>query len=475
MTSEYKELHTKIGEAKVSISNLETARTAPPELTELKKSMEEVCHSLREQFAPTLKRLMNLTAVIRGEGPTLPLVDRLLALEAHLPAATATASSRAASVARDPFGLGLATPSLDVKELEAKLDLLVKRVATVESENTALRTQVNTLSAVGAPTPNPGPAPVQPGGRMEEILRRLKDLEDSIDSEVIMINRVPFGSVGDCAKFILAHVPGQTFDMFYDIVSLLHRGTDESVEMKDKLKEDEQLAKTGYSTRSTGVIVSSLSTLFPAALGSGKSTAAVPIPGLRSVDEFGLAHNDGDRGRIKSSVEASCESIRDHVGDTVQATEVTLLAMTLLNGAEEGWNTIQDFLIAAYNNLEDKSDKTKESKKRNWVLVTRIILCLFETLKRLRAPAASNLPIMAAWGDDPTVRAYFSGQILWATLRTYSFMVGLKKTGIGKSPLAVTEYTAYLVEGHVHPVALDALQTKYDELAKKFNQFKQKS
>lgn len=131
-----------------------------------------------------------------------------------------------------------------MKDPEAKLELLEKWVATVKNENTALKALMDTVSAIGATAPAFGSTTLSGGGTMDDIFRRLKELEDSVDSEVIMINLVPFRSVSDCAKFILAHVPGQRFNTFYNAVSLLYQEMDELVEMKDKLKEDEQLAKT---------------------------------------------------------------------------------------------------------------------------------------------------------------------------------------------------------------------------------------
>lgn len=50
MTSEYKELHKNIGEAKTSIK---TASSAPPGLAALEKAVKEICLALKEQSAPT--------------------------------------------------------------------------------------------------------------------------------------------------------------------------------------------------------------------------------------------------------------------------------------------------------------------------------------------------------------------------------------------------------------------------------------
>lgn len=96
-------------------------------------------------------------------------------------------------MAKDPFGIGIATPSSDVKDLEAWIDCMLKRVATVESENIALKVRLDTMLAVcGAkPQPSVSPSLAPGGGTMDDILRQLKDLEDSIDLEVIMINQVP--------------------------------------------------------------------------------------------------------------------------------------------------------------------------------------------------------------------------------------------------------------------------------------------
>lgn len=150
-----------------------------------------------------------------------------------------------------------------------------------------------------------------------------------------------------------------------------------------------------------------------------------------------------------------------------------MLAICLLNGAEEGWKTVQSFLVESFNHLASRSGTNKDAEKRNWILVTRIVLRIFEWLQQIRAPAA-NLPLMSTWGPDPAARAYFSGQILWATLRSYHFMLGLKKLGIAKSPLAVSEFTNYLVEGHVHPVQMTALTTRVTGVEAKLNANRQR-
>lgn len=98
MATDVKGLISLITEIKDQVMIVETAATAPPGLTKAAEDIEEIKKALKEQFAPTLKVLMDNTSVIRGGGDMLPLIDRLLALESLLPTSLLTAALRMALV-----------------------------------------------------------------------------------------------------------------------------------------------------------------------------------------------------------------------------------------------------------------------------------------------------------------------------------------------------------------------------------------
>ena len=130
----------------------------------------------------------------------------------------------------------------------------------------------------------------------------------------VQISGYKFSGLGDCHRFIHEETTHQRFDTFYDMISLLHRFGAPSVTMSKTLKEQDELARAGHSSKILAVIVSSFQTKIPACLAKEgtASTATVPIPGLPNVEMWGLSSRDGARKSISSSVSSIVLNFQVH-------------------------------------------------------------------------------------------------------------------------------------------------------------------
>jgi hypothetical protein len=109
-------------------------------------------------------------------------------------------------------------------------------------------------------------------------MARISDLEVNSDKTTVQISSYKFSGLGDCHRFIHEETTHQRFDTFYNMISLLHRVGAPSVTISETLKEQDQLARAGHSSKSSAVIISSFQTKIPACLAKGGTASTSPFP-----------------------------------------------------------------------------------------------------------------------------------------------------------------------------------------------------
>ena len=273
-------------------------QTLGPRVSQLDSTVEKIGMSLHNQFTVALKDLDGRTRMLRPDktsGKTL--LDRIVMLEVD----------GSVKTSRDPFDLGSLGISLEdpevstlkqrIEDQEKKMERMMERIVQMEHS-------MQSMSLGGGQTSSALPQPMPPSSALKDVMARISDLEVNSDKTTVQISGYKFSGLGDCRRFIHEETTHQRFDTFYNMISLLHRVGAPSVTMSETLKEQDQLARAGHSSKSSAVIVSSFQTKIPACLAKGgtASTATVPIPGLPNVEMWGLSSRDGARKSISSSV-----------------------------------------------------------------------------------------------------------------------------------------------------------------------------
>jgi hypothetical protein len=178
----------------------------------------------------------------------------------------------------------------------------------------------------------------------------------------VQISGYKFSGLGDCHRFIHEETTHQRFDTFYDMISLLHRFGAPSVTMSKTLKEQDELARAGHSSKILAVIVSSFQTKIPACLAKEgtASTATVPIPGLPNVEMWGLSSRNGAQKLISSSVSSIVLNVKSAIQMDVVRLTGWLVANTMLDGSREHWDEVCRFFTDTFHLLENSGPSTSE-------------------------------------------------------------------------------------------------------------------
>jgi len=176
----------------------------------------------------------------------------------------------------------------------------------------------------------------------------------------------------------------------HDWMAKTHRVGAPSVIMSETLKEQDQLARAGHSSRGSAVVVSSFQTKIPACLvkGDTASTATVPIPGLPNVEMWGLSSRDGARKTISNIVTTIVLNVKSTIQMNVVRPTGRLVANAMLDGSREHWNEVCCFLTDTIHLLENSGPSSAASRARNWALVCRVEFRVLDTLHAMRALGA---------------------------------------------------------------------------------------
>ena len=160
----------------------------------------------------------------------------------------------------DPFDLGSLGISLEdpevstlkqqVKEQEKKMEWMMERIVQLEHS-------LQSMALGGGHTSSALPQAMPPSLALKDVMARISDLEVNSDKTTVQISGYKFSRLRDCRRFIHEETTHQHFDTFYDMISLLHRVGDPSVTVSKILKEQDQLARAGHSSRGSAVIISS--------------------------------------------------------------------------------------------------------------------------------------------------------------------------------------------------------------------------
>lgn len=349
---------------------------------------------------------------------------------------------------------------VQMENLKQEFTSMKELMGEVRSQNEELKRRVTTLEEIK----NSEHGYTSSDKFYEAFDQRIKEIEASLNSRTITVSGESFGGVADCAAFIKMHMPGAYFDKLYDMVSLLHRTDEESATVKDSMSHEDHVAKAGHASRSAAVIVSSMGTVFPAALGSKtKSTRENPIPSISSVELFGLNTKDGIRDQINKRNKSNVDEIMSSIKSDIPIGPGQYVCQALLVDAVSHWKEIESFLQNNYNNLVvDLTGESSAIKKKQWTHCLRVVKRVFEVLKEERSVGA-DLPLYSSLSTEGKKLTY-SAKIMWASLKCHQFMNELMTVGLANHDIAVAETSAHLVESWVHPSTISNMSASLKKL-----------
>ena len=463
--------------------------------TELRRRVDHVELTLRDGYGPAVTKLSARSQRLEADQVAQKrlLDDRLSKLEAHVGNASPTATVAPPKKADLGFPLG-ADGLNDVFAANLGIGSLVKpepSSGTAQPTTTATpavpafsadqEARLVALERRMGEQSEANPVAMQAlAAQVRELSQTVTDLSNRLDGDAVRIGSHLFTSVDDCREFIVEHVDGNRFDLFYDMVSLLQRLGEDTMSLSASLQEDTGLLRSGYRTKSSGVIVSSFKSPFPKVLGSSGSDGSGlqrdhPVPALPSFQKFGPTVRQGLRERIETGLVNVVGGLQGVITTEIGTDAAATVAHIMVRQSHEHWRHVSAFIAETYNYLMAGSASKEETRKSNWQAVTRVVRNLFFTLHKARSIANELGLRTMAETTEAGAQASTSARILWAALQAHKIMEEVMKVSLRNHPIATAEFTNYLLEHQVHESSVSELQTKVSGLAGKVNSIAQSS
>jgi hypothetical protein len=118
--------------------------------------------------------------------------------------------------------------------------------------------------------------------RLNTLFSKVKDLDAQLGNLTLVCGGQTFCSMEDCAAFIMAYVPGNTYGYFHDMASLLQRCWGKNHVSVSKVWDLlYHMKKAGFTCKAEAIIYVSMSTILLTCLGKltgkpSKSTHLMP-------------------------------------------------------------------------------------------------------------------------------------------------------------------------------------------------------
>jgi hypothetical protein len=299
------------------------------------------------------------------------------------------------------------------------------------------------------------------GGDVSTLKAHVKLLEARLPSDPFTIGGRTFNSKADVALFVETDMPGLSFSLFHDVVTLMESITDGHTRKSEVMAEMYQASRVGLDEDEASH-VHSFKLIIPSLLGAtkegDKNDPRYPLP---AVKDFGAWNPQDNEGGIKKRIQDGMDDV------SLAVTESILVACTALPAAQKLATEMMYQTQVFINELCSWVDsfymeliKTSQVPPGEaWLLVAACIRKFFEVLRKLRAPADRASSKM----DNPTRTTAY----LWAMIQVHRELKNIRAHNFRGHPAVAPVITLHVFKTRVTNTAFDKLAESLKSIEKK--------
>lgn len=299
------------------------------------------------------------------------------------------------------------------------------------------------------------------GGELSTVKAQLKLIEARLPSDPFTIGGRTFNSKTDVAFFVEKEMPGISFSLFHDVVSLMESITDGHVRKSEVMAEMYQASQVGFD-EDEATHVHSFKLIVPSLLGATKEgDKNDPKLPLAAVKDFTVWNPQDNEGGIKKRIQDGMDDVSLAVTESISAACVQFpaaakLATEMLYQTQVFVNEMCSWVDSFYMELIKTS---QVSPPEAWTLVASCLRKFFEVLRKYRAPADR-----ASSKLDATARTTV---YLWAMIQVHRELKNIRSHNFRGHPAVAPVITLHVFKTRVTFTAFEKLTDSLKSIDKK--------
>lgn len=332
-----------------------------------------------------------------------------------------------------------------------------ERMSQLEARNTELQGKLSSMGESHGVTSGAGPTSQLD---LAPILKRLSLMEGSQGGNgSVTLGGYHFHGISDCEAFLRTEVPEFVRGAFgYDMVSLLHRASTESMTTADILERDQNVKKGGFTNMGSAFIYTSMQQALPGPFAASTTSSArepTPLPSLRLFSNWDKQDGQGGlRHVLYSSNRHTVDTLQGLMNrELVDFPRALSVFTRMVSDSEEHFRKLAGFLTETRNSCFMQNGDESES----WEYPCRVVRGVFDECMKVRSVGAERSSV-----DKYTIKD--ASRTLWAALRCHKLMNEFVDSNFQGHPTLAGYSIQYLFKHRLTPRDLSALTTKVDAM-----------
>jgi hypothetical protein len=291
----------------------------------------------------------------------------------------------------------------------------------------------------------------------------LKLLEARLPSNPFTIGGRTFNSKADVALFVERNMPGISYSIFHDFITLLESISDGHSKKETVMAAMYQAGRVGLD-EDEATHVHSFKLIVPTLLGAmrdgDKSDQKFPLPAVKDFTTWNPQDNEGGiKKRIQDGIDDVFLAIQESIMNACQSHPAAAkLATEMLMQTQVFANELCSWVDAFYMELINTSHVPAAEA---WLLVTSCLRKFFEVLRKHRAPADR-----AASKMDHSTRTI---AYLWAMVQVHQELKLIRQHNFRGHPAVAPVITLHVFKTRVTHTAFKTATESIKSLEKKFS------
>ena len=289
----------------------------------------------------------------------------------------------------------------------------------------------------------------------------VKLLEARMPSNPFTIGGKTFNSKADVALFVEKDMPGVSYSVFHDIITLLESISDGHSKKENVMAAMYQAGRVGLD-EDEATHVHSFKLIVPTLLGAmrdgDKSDHRVPLPGVRDFATWNPQDNEGGiKKRIQDGIDDVSLAIQESISTACHSLPAAAkLATEMLLQTQVFANELCSWVDSFYMELINTSQVPANEA---WLLVASCLRKFFEVLRKHRAPADR-----AASKMDQSTR---TTAYLWAMVQVHQELKLIRYHNFRGHPAVAPVITLHVFKTRVTNTAFRSASDAIKSLEKK--------
>jgi len=299
------------------------------------------------------------------------------------------------------------------------------------------------------------------GPDIKLVQAQLKLLEARLPSDTFSIGSRTFNSKADVALFVEKDMPGVSFSLFHDALTLLESISDGSTQKSDVMASMYQASQIGFD-EDEATHVHSFKLIIPSIMGAtkdgDKNDPRYPLPAVKNFAAWNPQDNAGGiKKRIQDDVDNVSLAITESISSACENLPAAAkLATEMLYQTQVFLNELCGWVDSFYLELIKTSQVPPGEA---WVLVASCLRKFFEVLRKCCAPADHAASKM----DNATRTTAY----LWSMIQVHRELKSIRGHNFRGHPAVAPVITLHVFKTRVTSSAFDKLAETLRSLEKK--------